>query len=264
MQFPDSPRFHVIDADRVRPQFEKISPRPIYVYLPEVAEQDHRRRFPVIFCQDGQNIWDDPQACFGHGGWSLNRTVDQLAAEGKIEPVILVGIPNSDERYRDYTPRRSFADILDHPYANFVCDVVKRYVDRHFPTKHGREHTAVLGSSLGGLVALWMAHQLPETFGQVACLSGAFQVRDRRRESFAGFLSGAPHQNLRVYLDSGTVDDGAALTRKVAAAYRSRGWQDGVDLLHFEQKGGEHNERYWRERAWRALTFLFGMPRRSR
>jgi enterochelin esterase-like enzyme len=258
MHFPDSPRFHIIDADSVHPRFGRISSRPIYVYVPEAAEHDHRRRFPVIYCQDGQNIWDDPHACFGHGGWSLNRTADELAAAGKIEPVILVGIPNSDERYRDYTPRRSFKDVLDHPYANYLCDVVKRYVDRHYPTKRDRQHTAVLGSSLGGLVSLWIAHTLPETFGNAACLSGAFQVRDRTKQAFADFLVSLDHQKLHVYIDSGTVDDGAKLTRRIAATYRDRGWRDDIDLMHFEQKGAEHNERYWRERAWRALMFLFG------
>src|SRR5262245_46237741 len=94
IRFPDSPRFIVIDAEKVRPRFGKIESRPIYVYLPEISERDHRRRFPVLYCHDGQNIWDDPHCCFGHGGWCLNRIVDQLTAEGKIEPMILVGIPN--------------------------------------------------------------------------------------------------------------------------------------------------------------------------
>ena len=264
MQLPDSPRFHVIDADRVRPRFGKLSSRPIYVYLPEAAEQDHRRRFPVVYCQDGQNIWDDPQCCFGHGGWCLNQTVDQLTGERKIEPLILVGIPNSDERYRDYTPRRSFEDILDHPYANFVCDVVKPYIDRRFPTKRDRLHTALLGSSLGGLVSLWMAHKLPEIFSKVACLSGAFQVRDRQRKSFLDFLSARERQALRVYLDCGTVKDGAALTRKIAQQYRAHGWGTASDLLYYEDAGAEHDERYWRERVWRALVFLFGVKSPSR
>jgi len=257
MQFPDSPRFHIINAERVHPRFGRISSRPIYVYLPEEAEHDHRRRFPVIYCQDGQNIWDDPHACFGHGGWCLNRIADELTTDGKIEPLILVGIPNSDERYRDYIPRRSFEEILDHPYANFVCDVVKRYVDRHFPAKTDRHHTALLGSSLGGLVSLWMAHRLPETFGKAACLSGAFQVRDRRGESFARFLSRREHQRLRIYLDCGTVQDGLSLTRKVRAAYLKRGWREGADFCYHEEKGAEHNERCWRDRVWRALEFLF-------
>jgi enterochelin esterase-like enzyme len=260
IRFPESSRFHIIEASKVMPRYGKLEPRPIYVYLPEIAEHDHRRRFPVLYCHDGQNIWDDPHCCYGHGGWCLNQTVDRLTRDGRIEPVILVGIPNTRSRFREYTPGKTYDDIFSHPYANYVCDVVKRYVDRKFPAKKDRRHTALMGSSLGGLVSLWMAHKLPELFSKAACLSGAFQVKDRQRESFQNFLKKVPHQDLRVYLDSGTIRDGAHLTRKVHKLYRSRGWRDGRDLHHFEEKGAEHNERCWRERAWRPLVFLFGEP----
>jgi len=258
MQFPDSPRFHVVEADAVPPRTGKILARPIYVYLPEAAERNRRKKFPVIYCQDGQNIWDDPHCCFGHGGWYLNQIVDELAEDGKIEPVILVGIPNSDERYRDYTPRRSFDNCNGHPYADFLCDVVKPYVEQNFPAKKRREDVALLGSSLGGLVALWLAHQRPEKFGKAICLSGAFQVRDRHRQAFVDYLTKVEHQNLHVYLDSGTVGDGVSLARKVVAQYRARGWRDDADFMYLEAKGHEHNERCWRERVSRALVFLFG------
>lgn len=258
IRLPDSPRFHIIDEARVLPRFGKLAARPIYVYLPEISRHDHRRRFPVLYCHDGQNIWDDPHCCFGHGGWCLNQIADQLTRDGKIEPVILVGIPNTHSRVREYTPGKTYDDILSHPYANYVCDVVKRYVDRTFPTKKDRKHTALMGSSLGGLITLWMAHKLPETFGKAACLSGAFQFKDRAGKSFADFLKRRNHQNLRIYLDCGTIRDGAPLTRKVHQIYRARGWREGKDLHYFEDRGAEHNEKYWRARVWRALIFLFG------
>jgi enterochelin esterase-like enzyme len=261
IRFPESSRFHIIDESKVLPRFGHLAPRPIYVHLPEAAEEDHRRRFPVLYCHDGQNIWDDPHNCYGHGGWFLNQIADHLTREGKMEPVILVGIPNTHARYREYTPVKTYADILSHPYANYVVDVVKRYVDRRFPTKRDRKHTALMGSSLGGLVALWMAHKLPETFGQAACLSGAFQVRDRQKKSFVEFVREREHQDLRIYLDCGTVRDGLRQSRQVHEAYLSRGWREREDLLYFEDKGGEHNERCWRERAWRGLVFLFGSAR---
>ena len=264
IRLPDSPRFHVVDTERVKPRFGRIAARPIYVYLPEAAEHDRRRRFPVLYCHDGQNIWDDPHACFGHGGWYLNQIVDQLTGEGKIEPMILVGIPNSDSRFRDYTPGKSYDDIFEHAYANFVVDVVKRYVDRKFPTKKGREHTALMGSSLGGHVSLWMAHKFHETFSKAACLSGAFQFKDRRGESFLGFLSRRDHQHLKIYLDCGTVHDGVALSRKVSAMYLRRGWREGDDFSYHEEKGAAHNEKCWRDRVWRALVFLFGTGRDAR
>jgi enterochelin esterase-like enzyme len=253
MHLPDSQRFHVVE----------LPARPLYVYLPEAAAHARRRKFPVIYCQDGQNIWDDPHCCFGHGGWYLNRIVDQLAREGKMEPVILVGIPNSDQRYREYAPGRSYFDIAGHSYASYVRDVVKPHIEKTFPARRTAKDNAVLGSSLGGLVALWMAHHMPDVFGKAACLSGAFQVRDRQRKSFADFVRTQPHRKLKVYLDSGTVDDGVLLTCKVRDAYLAQGWKMGKDLMHFEDRGAEHNERFWRDRVWRALTFLFGATPRG-
>lgn len=254
MQLPDSPRFHVVEL----PTGGELAARPVYVYLPEAAGGDRRRRFPVVYCQDGQNIWDDPHCCFGHGGWCLNHIADQLTREGKMEPVILVGIPNSHERYREYAPGKTFFDSTSHAYTRYVCDVVKPHVERNFPARRTRKDNAVLGSSLGGLFSLWMAHQREELFGKAACLSGAFQVRDREKKSFADFLRAYPRRQLKIYLDSGTVDDGMLLTRKIRDAYVMRGWKMGNDLMHYEDRGAEHNERFWRERAWRALIFLFG------
>ncbi len=239
------------------PRFGKLHARDVYVYLPEAAEQDRRRRFPVLYCQDGQNLWDDPDCCFGHGGWYLNRIVDELVAAGKMEPVILVGIPNTDQRFREYTPGESYFDVSGHAYANYLCDVVKPYVERHFAVKKGRRHAGLLGSSLGGLISLWLAHQYPHLFGKVACLSGAFEIKDRHGKTFLDFLWERGRQDVRVYLDAGTVRDGAPLTRKVRDIYMALGWRSGTDLLHYEERGGEHNERCWRERVWRALTFLY-------
>ncbi len=257
IQFPESSRFHIIEAARVRPRFGKLHARDVYVYLPVAAEQDRRRRFPVLYCQDGQNLWDDPHCCFGHGGWYLNRIVDELVAHGKMEPVILVGIPNTDQRYREYTPGKSYFDLSEHAYANYLCDVVQPYVERHFAVKKGRPHTGLLGSSLGGLISLLVAHHYPHLFGKVACLSGAFEIKDRQRKSFMDFLWECDRQDVRVYLDAGTVRDGAPLTRKVRDIYMALGWEPGKNLLHHEEPGGEHNERYWRDRVWRALTFLY-------
>lgn len=253
----ETQRFHVIPAEQLAPLVPGITARPLCVYLPAAALEPSRRRFPVLYCQDGQNLWDDPHACFGHGGWYLNRIVDELTADNRLAPVILVGIANTEQRYREYTPGRSFNEIAAHPYANYVCDVIKPYIETRFPVRRGRQHTALLGSSLGGLVALWIAHHYPGLFGKAACLSGAFEPKDRQGQSFIDFLWERGRQDVQVYLDAGTVRDGAALTRKVRDTYRSLGWQEGRDLQHWEEPGAEHNERHWRHRVWRALTFLF-------
>lgn len=260
MRFPESPRFVIVPRERVRPRVGNVDARDIYVYLPEAAQRDGRRRFPVLYCQDGQNIWDDPHACFGHGGWCLNRIVDELTAAGRIEPLILVGIPNSSERRSEYTAGRSYFDLRHHAYVNYLCDVIKPYVERHFPARKDRRATGLLGSSLGGLISLLVAHHYPQLFGNVACLSGAFEFKDREGKTYLDFLWECGQQNIRIYLDAGTVRDGAALTRKVRDTYVALGWKLGRDLAHYEEQGGEHNERFWRGRVWRALTFLYGKP----
>jgi hypothetical protein len=109
-----------------------------------------------------------------------------------------------------------------------------------------------------------MAHKFHETFSKAACLSGAFQFKDRRGESFLGFLSRRDHQHLKIYLDCGTVHDGVALSRKVSAMYLRRGWREGDDFSYHEEKGAAHNEKCWRDRVWRALVFLFGTGRDAR
>jgi len=232
--------------------------RPLYLYLPEKALQDRRLRFPVLYCQDGQNLWDDPNCCFGHGGWYLNRTLDRLTRSGRIQPTILVGIPHGggDRRMVEYTPGNSFEHSRSHPYTNYICRVVKPYIDKEYPTKKGRSHALLMGSSLGGLISLWIAHQHPELFSGAACLSGAFEVRDSQGNTFMDFLRRQQRKDLRVYLDAGSVQDAAGLTRKVRDIYLNLGWERHVDLFHFEQKGGRHNEYYWRKRVWRALRFL--------
>jgi hypothetical protein len=102
-----------------------------------------------------------------------------------------------------------------------------------------------------------IAHHYPHLFGKVACLSGAFEIKDRHGKTFMDFLWERGGQDVRVYLDAGTVRDGAPLTRKVRDIYMATGWKPGKNLLHHEEKGAEHNERCWRDRVWRTLTFLY-------
>jgi enterochelin esterase-like enzyme len=259
IRLPESPRFHVLELDDFPRSPRAVPKRPIYVYLPEAALQSRRKKFPVLYCHDGQNLWNDPQACRGHGGWYINEIVDLLAADKKIEPVIVVGIPHGRSRYREMMPVRSFAERARHPYSDFICRVVKPAVERNFPARKGAGAAALMGASLGGLVSLWMAHRNPAVFGGVACISGSFNLRAGDGSAFADYLRNQKRGGLRVYVDSGTVDDDADLTREVAETYVMLGWKVGRNLEYFVDEGGEHNERFWRHRLWRPLTFLFGI-----
>jgi predicted alpha/beta superfamily hydrolase len=169
-------------------------------------------------------------------------------------------------------------------YTRFLIEELRPKIDREYRTLTGPNDTGVMGSSMGGLCSLALAWEHPETFGKAASLSGAFQVEQTH------FLSnvlrsyrGKP-KPIRIYLDSGTMDytgadDGRPGTEAVAAELRRIGWKEGRDLEHFAdlkpltepelEKAGlrrdkwkeapisQHNEFYWRLRAWRPLVFMF-------
>ncbi|URA09822.1 alpha/beta hydrolase [Thermospira aquatica] len=83
---------------RIEPQ-NGLAARRIFIYLPSDYNLT-TNRYPVIYMQDGQNLWDSPQANFG--GWKVDTTLDRLIAQGKIDPVIVVGIENSSARAEEY------------------------------------------------------------------------------------------------------------------------------------------------------------------
>jgi enterochelin esterase-like enzyme len=236
-----------------------LAPRPLYVYLPPSYDERPDARYPVLYLHDGQNVWSDPDCCFGHGGWYLEVTCERLWAEGRLREVILVGVPNSPDRMREYgTP--DMLGAADDPYVRYLVDVVKPFVDERYRTRPGPEDTAAMGSSLGGLVSFTLAFTHPDVFGQVACLSSSFWFEAARGHDAFDVLAERGKLPVRIYIDSGTAgesQDGAPNTRRMARLLDEAGWTPGVDLEHFEDTGAGHNERAWRARAERPLLFLF-------
>lgn len=274
--------------------------RVVRVYLPPSYERETRRRYPVLYLHDGQNVFSSAgeYCCFGWGNWELDRTADRLIAEGRMREIIMVAVDNSRSRYKEYRgrlqpdaaagkARKPATNSLDNArydaYAKFLVGELKPRIDREFRTLKGAANTGVLGSSMGGIASVALAWDHPKTFGLAASLSGAFQVEKRNflERTLRARTRAKP---FRCYLDSGVMDytgddDGRKDTEAVAAELRRLGWKDGKNLLHFtdprpltdeelertslprgkwaEARGSQHNEFYWKLRAWRALAFLF-------
>jgi predicted alpha/beta superfamily hydrolase len=260
--------------------------RFVRVYLPPNYHTSAAARFPVLYVHDGQNAFSTagPHAAFGWGNWELDKTADRLIAENKIRPIIIVAIDCSPSRYREYRgPIPPGSDNRGYErYARFLLEELKPRIDRDYRTLPTQEHTGLLGSSMGGICSLALAWEHPDSFGLAASLSGAFQVE---KQYFVSLLQNptAKKKPIRVYLDSGISDysggdDGRKHTKAVADELVRLGWTSGKDLLHFvdrpltanelqrfqlpedkfkEAQRSQHNELYWRLRAWRALTFLF-------
>jgi enterochelin esterase-like enzyme len=245
-----------MDQSRIRYHRNIVShrlnhPRDVIVYLPQGYES-RRKRYPVLYMQDGQNIID-PATSFAGVPWHVDVTADRLVHSRSIEEILIVGIYNSPDRNREYS-----ATEQGHRYAAFVIHELKPLIDANYRTKPDREHTAVAGSSLGGLISFLFAWHYPEVFSKAACLSGSFFYRAGKMISDVETYVGAK-KKIRVYLDVGsrerTLIPGY---EKMVGILNDKGYLPGIDYEGSIAEGGEHNEASWGNRFWRALVFLFG------
>lgn len=236
--------------------------RALRVYLPANYRQS-RRRYPVFYLQDGQNLFDPATAFLGQC-WHLHATLDALVERGRVEPLILVGIDNAREaRLEEYTPTRDPA--LGHGgraarYGRMLLREIKPFIDGHYRTLPDAHHTGIGGSSLGGLISLYLALRYPRVFDQAAVMSPSVWWNDRAILKF-GTRFRAQHRP-RIWLDVGDQEGGnpqqvIADTRVLRSVLVRKGWEDGKDLKYVEALHAGHNEHAWAHRAPAMLRYLF-------
>ena len=232
----------------------------LIVYLPPMYEVEAERRFPVLYMQDGQNLFD-PETSFIKGNyWRMGETADALAAAGAMEPLIIVGIYNSGlKRIDEYTPvqdKRLGGGHAD-AYGRMLVQELKPFIDAQYRTLPGPENCGMGGSSLGGLVTLYLGLQYPSVFSRLAVMSPSVWWRNRTILRTVTTLAKKPE--LSIWLDTGTKESARAVpeARLLRDGLIKQGWQLGEDLVYYEAQGAEHTESAWAERAGPMLRFLF-------
>jgi predicted alpha/beta superfamily hydrolase len=234
--------------------------RAVSVYLPPQYLEQEERRFPVLYLQDGQNLFDGRTSYIAGKTWNANTTADRLAEAGAIEPVILVGIANTGlRRMAEYTPTRDFkmGGGEGRSYGRLLIEELKPVIDRTYRTLPNAENTAVGGSSLGGLISLYLGFAHPEVFGKIAVMSPSLWWD--HRSIFNAITQQATKPKLRIWLDMGT-GEGARHLRDADMLERfllNRGWKSGVDLAYVKIAGAVHDENAWSDRFGDVLRFLF-------
>ena len=241
--------------------------RQISVYLPEAYLAEPTRRFPVFYLHDGQNLFDPRTSYIPGRTWQAGATADRLIAAGQIEPLILVGIANTGlRRMAEYTPTRDhrMGGGEGRRYGRLLTDELKPLIDQRLRTLPGPAGTALGGSSLGGLISLFLGLERPDVFGKLAVLSPSIWWDQR---SILTFVQQAPPKpQLRIWLDIGTAE-GLRHVRDTELLHRlllRNGWHDGEDLKLLIVPDAAHNEDAWAARFDQILTFLFPSPEASR
>lgn len=218
----------------------------VRVFYPPGYAENTVKRYPVLYMQDGQNLFF-PDEAFGGHHWRIAETLGLLDSMNLIRKVIVVGVYPHD-RMRDYTAPGYDA------FGRFVVERLKPWVDGRYRTLTGREDTAVMGSSLGGVVSFHLAWSHPEVFGMAAAMSATFGYRD----DLAARVDREPKRPVRFYLDSGWPRDNYEVTRDLRNRLHRRGWREGSDLLYFAWPEARHDERAWATRVHIPFQFFFG------
>jgi len=232
---------------------EGIKPRDVVVWLPPDYEKTSEKRYPVLFVHDGQNAFD-PTTSFLGVDWQIDETADRLIREKKMQEIIVVGIYNTDDRREEYSDTTK-----GRAYMRFVVEKLKPFIDHEYRTLPQREHTAVMGSSMGGLISFLLAWNYPQVFSQAACLSPAFVLRDIDAPKLVETYEG-PDKRIRIYMDIGGVGLESELQpgcEKMLEALQTHGFKMGENLEWFRDGDAEHNERAWSKRVWRPLLFMY-------
>lgn len=235
--------------------------RHVLVYLPPGYEDHLTRRYPVLYMNDGQNLFDGATSFVLGQDWGVDETAESLITAGEIEPLIIVAIYNTGaERIEEYTPtmdpkfkKGGRADL----YGRLLVEEVKPLIDGSYRTLVGPGNTGLGGSSLGGLVSLHLALKYPNVFGKLMAMSPS--VWWDRGMILRRVQSLKVKPSTRIWLDIGT-KEGKVTTRNVRTlrdTLASKGWRIGDDLSYFEARNGLHNEVAWGRRVDKALRFLF-------
>lgn len=262
-----------------------VQPRNVTIWLPPGYDRGNRR-YPVIYMHDGQNIFV-PGRAFGGEEWGVDEALSRMIAAGQTRGAIVVGVWNTNLRGREYLPAKwlpllpaetrarieafhtgpSLADA----YLRFLVEELKPRIDRDFRTRPGRHDTAIMGSSMGGLISFYALGEYPEIFGQAAALSihwplanPAEAAPDEPRamiDAVGQWLDASridPRYN-RLYVDTGT-ETLDAFYAPYADRFRpvmvARGWYPGCRGLERVYAGTAHNEAAWRARVETPLGFL--------
>jgi len=236
--------------------------RRLWIYLPPGYE-DSDEHYQVLYMHDGQNLFSDKTSYSGE--WGVDEVLEKLIEKNKINKIIVVAIDNDPlHRLNEYSPYLFEYEGMDFnpqadQYAAFIVETLKPYIDEQYRTKPSREHTAVMGSSMGGLISVYIGVKYQDVFSKVGALSSSFGVC---KDGLIEFIETHPKKYpMRFWLDMGSKEIGNMDMDEyqipVKDALIRAGWDKGQEVSFRVFHGAEHNEQSWNRRLDKVLKYLY-------
>lgn len=248
--------------------------RSVTIYLPPDYGARHERHYKVLYVNDGQDL----------PALKMKETLAELIGREEIEPLIVVALHATRDRLQEYgtadIPNARGLGKKARKYAWFVLDEVMPYINHHYRTLPGPANTAILGMSLGGLMAFDMAWNHPHVFGAVGVMSGSFWWRTDDADVHAKQESRIMHRRVRdteipgfvrAWFEAGTRDetddrDGDGIidaiqdTLELMDELTAKGFRRGFETLYVQMEGGEHHQATWAMALPHFLHWLYPTP----
>ena len=248
------PSVSVLSESFFMPQLNRN--RRIWICLPTDYATQPTKRYRTVYMHDGQNLFNNALAFAGE--WGIDEAMRDLQLNG--DPgAIVIGIENGGAtRIAEYTPwsNPQYGGGDGEAYTDFIRNTLKPYIDANYRTKPEAAHTAIAGSSLGGLISLYAAAKYPETFGKAGVFSPAFWIN---RDSLQQWLSSQNlPASLRVYFVAGTTESGSMMNdiNQVRNTLAASGVAN-TNLRVLGEADGAHSEWFWRREFPDAYLWLF-------
>ena len=270
---------------------EYADTRRVDIWLPD-GYSASGPALPVIYAQDGQNLFRSETAAWGGNEWGVDETIAKLLAEKKIRPAIVVGIWNTSKRFLEYGPQKPWdalpestkqelavemndmfgkengSEPLGENYLRFMVKELKPYIDKNYNTLPDQPDTFVMGSSMGGLISIYAIARYPDVYGGAMCLSTHWPIsiktdRTDIADAIIGYLDTALPKagQHRIYFDYGTETLDAWYEphqEKMNKVMESHGFVQGEDWVTMKFEGEPHSEVAWKKRLHFPIEFMLG------
>lgn len=249
--------------------------RTIRVLLPAGYDDpaNAERRYPVLYMNDGQNLFDVATSVFNRMEWRADETLRELTGRDEIQPMIIVGVDSAGRRGRgtEYLPyedeylRPAEPNPRGKYYPRFLTEELLPLVNHKYRTKTDPASTGIGGSSYGALAALYAGMTRPDVFGRMLLESPSLYVGGGKILSDAKNTKAWPE---KIYLGVGTNEGGrpncsasdptpeaVADVKKLETVLKAA--PNSPKLLTVVEQCAVHNENAWAKRLPDALRFLF-------
>lgn len=263
---------------------KNVLPRNVDIWLPAGYDSTTAQRYAVLYMHDGQNLFDTTTS-YGGKEWQVDEMMSRLLAGNKTDSCIVVGIWNTPKRFFEYAPQKPFnllpdqvkidarvefqgdSTPLSDAYLRFIVEELKPFVDTRYKTKPDKNHTFIMGSSMGGLISMYAVAEYPDVFGGAACLSThwPFSLKGNSTcftKAVIQYLApGLPRlRDSKFYFDFGTatLDAWYEPHQKMIDSLFAVNSFDNRHFVSLKFEGAEHNEKSWAARLDKPLVFLLG------